>query len=83
MMDRLDTTAVSYQVVLTKADKLKDLGRTAIHDKVLKQIVKRPAAHPVVAVTSSVKNIGIGELRAELASLANWDVIRYKPDQRQ
>ncbi len=67
----LDETAVSYQIVLTKADKLKQHERDAIFAATVENILKRPAAHPVVHLTSSVKGTGIAELRAEIATLAN------------
>ena len=68
VMNELDTAAVSYQVVLTKADKpsAKDLDK-ALH--ITRQaIAKRPAAHPEILVTSSQKGDGIAELRAEIAA---------------
>lgn len=63
-LDALDLAAVSYQIVLTKADKLKagEAERTA--QATLKAVSKRPAAYPEVAVTSSDKGAGIPELRA-------------------
>jgi len=79
MMDMLDVTAVSYQIVLTKADKLKASQIAAVVSKVEAAIKRRPAAHPEVAVTSSVKKTGIETLRADLASLAEWSGIGYKP----
>ena len=66
-LDALDLSAVSYQIVLTKADKLRP---AALIDKVaadtLKAIAKRPAAFPRVAATSSESGFGIPELRAEI-----------------
>lgn len=79
MMDMLDVAAVSYQIVLTKTDKLKADKREDIRAKVAKAIVRRPAAFPTVLMTSSQKKWGIDDLRAELASLADWDAIGYKP----
>lgn len=70
LMDMLDETAVIYQVVLTKSDKIKKGQLTRVHDATLAAIAKRPAAFPAVAVTSSEKNLGIVELRAEIATLA-------------
>ena len=68
LMNELDKAAVSYQIVLTKGDK----PGTAELDKVIaateKAIAKRPAAHPVLIVTSSEKGTGIAELRAEIAA---------------
>jgi GTP-binding protein len=62
----LDKAAVSYQIVLTKADKLKAAEVTAVVEKTAKQIAKRPAAFPRVLATSSEKGTGIPELRAEI-----------------
>jgi GTP-binding protein len=64
-LDALDLSAVSYQVVLTKADKLKPGEAEARAAETLKKISRRPAAFPRVAVTSSEKGTGIAELRAE------------------
>ena len=69
VMDMLDTTAVVYQIVLTKTDKLKASQVEAVHDKTLAALAKRPAAFPLIAMTSSVKGYGLPELRAEIASL--------------
>ncbi len=79
MMDMLDVTAVSYQIVLTKADKIKAGKAEATRKAVERAIIKRPAAHPNVLLTSSQKKTGIEELRAELASLADWTLISYSP----
>jgi GTP-binding protein len=70
LMDMLDETAVTYQLVLTKSDKLKKGQLARVHAETLKAIAKRPAAFPVVAQTSSEKGLGMPELRAEIASLA-------------
>ncbi|MFT4954101.1 MAG: GTP-binding protein [Brevundimonas sp.] len=65
-LDALDEAAVSYQIVLTKADKLKKGEAEAMGEKTLKAVSKRPAAYPFVAVTSAEKGHGIPELRAEI-----------------
>ena len=62
-LDALDVAAVSYQVVLTKADKLKPAEVDALVAGTLKAIAKRPAAFPEVLATSSEKGTGIPELR--------------------
>ena len=67
-MDAFDTAAVSYQIVLTKADKLKPAEVEAMREKTLKAIAKRPAAFPRVIATSSEKGQGLAELRAEIAA---------------
>jgi GTP-binding protein len=65
-LDALDLAAVSYQIVLTKADKIKAHERVTVAEKTLKAISKRPAAFPFVAVTSAEKGLGLPELRAEI-----------------
>ncbi|WP_281010179.1 ribosome biogenesis GTP-binding protein YihA/YsxC [Oharaeibacter diazotrophicus] len=69
VLDLLDKAAVSYQVVLTKADKLKPGGIAKLAAETLERIRKRPAAHPEVLTTSSEKGAGIDELRAAIAAL--------------
>ena len=69
-LDALDGAAVSYQIVLTKADKLKPAEVEKVRAQTLKAISKRPAAFPRVAATSSEKGSGIPELRAEIALAA-------------
>jgi GTP-binding protein len=65
-MDALDLAAVSYQIVLTKADKIKPPELAEVVAKTLKGIAKRPAAFPRVLATSSAKGDGMPELRAEI-----------------
>ncbi len=62
----LDTAAVSYQIVLTKADKLKPAEVDKVVAETLKAISRRPAAFPRVVATSAEKGGGIPELRAEI-----------------
>ncbi|MHB2266260.1 ribosome biogenesis GTP-binding protein YihA/YsxC [Aliihoeflea sp. PC F10.4] len=64
VMDLLDKAAVSYQVVLTKTDKIKEAGVQPLIDDTLVRIKRRAAAFPVVLATSSEKTGGIEELRA-------------------
>lgn len=70
IMKLLDEAAVNYQVVLTKTDKIKPTALAYLVEATAKQIVRRPAAHPVVRATSSEKGDGIDLLRADLAALA-------------
>jgi GTP-binding protein len=63
-----DLAAVSYQLVLTKADKLKPSEAAAIAEATAKAVARRPAAFPRVLATSAVKGAGIPELRAEIAA---------------
>ena len=65
-MDALDLSAVSYQIILTKADKLKAGELPPLIAATLKAIAKRPAAFPRVLATSSEKGGGLPELRAEI-----------------
>ena len=66
-LDALDLAAVSYQVVLTKADKIKPPEVEAVRAAAEKAIAKRPAAFPRVLATSAEKGTGMAELRAEIA----------------
>ncbi|MEO8112923.1 MAG: ribosome biogenesis GTP-binding protein YihA/YsxC [Phenylobacterium sp.] len=65
-LDAFDTAAVSYQIVLTKADKLKAAELAAVTEQTLKAIARRPAAFPRVLATSAETQAGIPELRAEI-----------------
>ena len=65
----IDKAAVSYQVVLTKADKLRAPEIATIVGRTAEAIAKRAAAHPAILATSSDKGIGIDVLRAEIAGL--------------
>ncbi len=65
----LDKAAVSYQIVLTKADKVKAGALPEVIAATGARIAKRPAAHPEVLATSSTTGGGIAELRAEIAGL--------------
>ncbi|WP_318012650.1 ribosome biogenesis GTP-binding protein YihA/YsxC [Mesorhizobium sp. CA15] len=67
----LDKAAVSYQVVLTKTDKIKAAGVPRLIEETLAKIKKRPAAFPLVLATSSEKAEGLDELRAAIALVAN------------
>ncbi len=67
-MDAFDRAAVSYQIVLTKADKLKPAEVEAVRLRTEASIAKRPAAFPRVIATSSEKGHGLPELRAEIAA---------------
>ena len=70
VMDMLDETAVPYQIVLTKADKIKQGERDTVTAQTLRKIARRPAAHPTVLLTSSEKKTGLEQLKAEIAGLA-------------
>jgi GTP-binding protein len=63
VLEMLDVGAVSYRIVLTKADKIKASELAAVHAATEAEARKHPAAHPQVIVTSSEKGLGIAELR--------------------
>ena len=63
LMKMLDEAAVSYKVVLTKADKLKKTALEATAGRIGGQIKTHAAAHPDILATSSEKGMGVEELR--------------------
>ena len=65
----LDTSAVTFQCVLTKADKVKATDREAVLAQVRQALSKHPAAFPKIVLTSSEKGDGIETLRAIIATL--------------
>ncbi len=70
IMELLDRSAVSFQVVLTKADKPKAGALDAVVSGVQRDLARHPAAYPELLVTASEKGIGIERLRATIAELA-------------
>lgn len=70
VMDLLDEAAVTYQIVLTKTDKIKPTALETMIQKTAEAVARRPAAHPFIRATSSEKGVGLPELRADLAALA-------------
>jgi GTP-binding protein len=70
VLDLLDKAAVSYQLVLTKTDKIKAAGVPRLISETLAKIAKHPAAFPEVLATSSEKGAGIEELRAAMLRAA-------------
>jgi len=79
MMDRLDDTAVSYQVVLTKADEPSVTELAATQRAIATEAAKHVAAHPDVLATSARTGEGINALRTALAALAAPGQSRYSP----
>jgi len=69
-LDALDRAAVSYQIVLTKADKLKPAQVTAMIEETARKVARRPAAFPRVLATSAETGAGLSDLRAEIAAAA-------------
>ena len=70
IMTLLDKAAVSYQIVLTKADKIKPTALAAVTAEVAEEARKHPAAHPLLIPTSSETKAGIAELRAAVTGAA-------------
>ncbi|KAA2314760.1 YihA family ribosome biogenesis GTP-binding protein [Pseudooceanicola sediminis] len=69
IMALLDSSAVTFQCVMTKADKVKESDREAILTQVRAALSKHPAAFPEIVMTSSEKGDGIATLRAIIAGL--------------
>ena len=70
ILSLLDASAVPFQTVLTKADKVKAKDRDRVLDQVRGKLSKHPAAYPELLLTSSEKGDGIPDLRAAIASIA-------------
>ncbi|MBQ9235194.1 MAG: YihA family ribosome biogenesis GTP-binding protein [Alphaproteobacteria bacterium] len=68
IMELLDKAAVTYQIVLTKIDKISSAALAAVQDEITKVISTHAAAYTQILVTSSEKNLGLSELRAQIAS---------------
>ncbi|MET0137251.1 MAG: ribosome biogenesis GTP-binding protein YihA/YsxC [Sphingobium sp.] len=66
VMDMLDAAAVSYRLVMTKADKVKASELAVVTDSTAAEARKRPAAHPEIVMTSAEKGMGLPELRAAM-----------------
>ncbi len=76
IMEMLDIAGVSYQVVLTKTDKIKQNEVEHVHEATTTALMKRAAAFPIVLKTTSEKGLGIPELRAAIAQV----VLERQPD---
>jgi len=70
IMEMLDNAAVSYQLVLTKSDKVKPAALGAVYEGVADEARKHPAAHPAIFTTSSETGSGIAELRTVILEAA-------------
>ena len=71
IMDMLDKAAVTYQVVLTKIDKISAKELEKVLADTNSKVEKHTAAHILVLKTSSEKNLFLDELKAEVADLVN------------
>jgi GTP-binding protein len=70
LADLLDKAAVSYQIVLTKADKPKPSELDRVLAETAEALRRRPAAHPEVLATSAETGAGLDALRAEIAAFS-------------
>lgn len=70
MMRMLDGAAVSYRLVLTKADKVSAKQLAELQKNIEGMLKTHPAAFPGISLTSTVTKFGISELRAEIAQFA-------------
>jgi GTP-binding protein len=70
IMRMLDDAAVSYHIVLTKADKVKPSALGSLYETTMVEAAKHPAAHPSIFTTSSETGSGIAELRTAILEAA-------------
>ena len=77
VMELLDKTAVVYQVVLTKIDKVKPGPLGKVQAATEAELKRHGAAYPEILATSSKNKIGLELLRATVATLAEEDRVSY------
>jgi GTP-binding protein len=70
VMKMLDNAAVSYRLILTKADKIKATDLAEVTARTTEEARKHPAAHPEIIATSSEKGLGMDRLRAAVLEAA-------------
>jgi GTP-binding protein len=70
LMRMLDEAGVSYQVVLTKADKADKAELASVSEQIMAELAAHVAAHPEIHLTSALDRCGIAELRETLANFA-------------
>ncbi len=70
VMKLLNEAAVSFQIALTKVDKISATSREALHLSTMEALKAHPAAFPQVLLTSSTRGDGLPELRAVIAGFA-------------
>lgn len=63
MINILNTVAMSFQIILTKTDKLRQEEVKKVAEKITKEVEKWPAAHPKIILTSSEKGYGINDIQ--------------------
>ena len=69
IMSLLDSSAVTFQCVMTKADKVKLKDRERVMEQVRTALARHPAAYPEIVLTSSEKGDGIATLRSIISGL--------------
>lgn len=74
MMKMFDECAVSYQIVLTKADKLSESARHACLAKTEAEVKKHPAAYPVILMVSALKRWNIEALQDQIAGIMSPEI---------
>jgi GTP-binding protein len=79
MLQMLDQAGISYQLILTKTDKLRSTELAATAERVALELATHAAAHPEIHVTSAEKKHGIEVLRATLAAFASSSSLRALP----
>ena len=70
IMEMLDVAGVSYRIIFTKADKVKDQELAKMRGSVEAELKKHAAAFPYIHVTLAHKDIGLDEARAIMAAMA-------------
>ena len=70
LMDLMDESGLSYQIVMTKVDRLKPAELQKMQSRLAAKLGKRPACHPEIPLTSAEDGTGIAELRQALAAFA-------------
>jgi len=73
-MNFLNDNAISYQIILTKIDKIKSSQIKKLIFEINRDCSKYPAAHPVMHLTSSNKKIGIEKLQADIATFLSYNL---------
>ncbi len=74
--DHLDVIGMTYQLVLTKCDKVKETELSKVIERTGKELGERPAAFPRIVATSSRMGTGMDALRDELAALAAPEALK-------
>ena len=69
IMDLLDTSAVTFQCILTKSDKVNAEQKNQVLNQVREKLQKHPAAFPELLVTSAENKAGVETLRSIIATL--------------